>query len=358
MFIKIGYIVVFSISFLHLVNAIIPGSNCCYKHMVKKNLTLAAYNALSGVLPPPQVVLMIDRVEYNMKYDPRPCDQTFPVAVPASHNGRYAPRASLMMHRQLIYSDEYILSLDGQNADSVQRLEGFDPFFYIFVEFLRKDSSRTAISALPDSNSDYVEPSVKLDVSDPNCPMCAIIMRYILTIKGQKGAEIDNYFQFRVMSEPRSWVQDDMGGYRESELSGYLQECPESYRVSTPPTVKLVVESFCENCRIDMYFKHVTDGSFARASYEQVSKDVSPDGKSFLHGQVEITNLVVERYSDAIARVITNDDYLPLLDVQHQPDRHCDVGNMVIDVNDLSDWFFGRYSMGDGGFPCSLDRIK
>ncbi|KII74672.1 hypothetical protein RF11_11872 [Thelohanellus kitauei] len=91
----------------------------------------------------------------------------------------------------------------------------------------------TVSISLPHSNSDYVEPAAKLDVSSPNCPMCATIMTTWEVI--------------------------------ESELSGYLVQCPKPYRVSTPPTVKLVVETICE---------HVTDGSFARASDEQMAKRV------------------------------------------------------------------------------------
>ncbi|KII73693.1 hypothetical protein RF11_14044 [Thelohanellus kitauei] len=73
---------------------------------------------------------------------------------------------------------------------------------------------------------------------------------------------------------------------------------------------------------------HIIEGHFVKASYEQVVKEVSQDGKRFVNGQVEIPNLVFERYSDELAPKVPHTDYLPLLSVTYGDNKHCDVRNL------------------------------
>ncbi|KII70483.1 hypothetical protein RF11_08336 [Thelohanellus kitauei] len=247
------------------------------------------------------------------------------------------------MHPSLNTLDDYLLTFDGQNGDSVYRLSGYDPTFSLFFEVLGKTLRYLCpyqilpSSALPNISPDTPQLMGLVDVSQKNDPFCAVIIdenkRHVLNVEGTRRSEVYSYFEFRISSTPKTRIQDGYGGYRERKLSGYMMRCPSTHRGSSSPKVTVILEEFCD-CVVNVYLTQIVEegpARFAQASYRQVEQAVSDDGKKRLSGKIALPNLLLKRYSPAI---VCHSEYLHLLRATPDPERHCSFENWRLAIKE------------------------
>ncbi|KII70976.1 hypothetical protein RF11_10181 [Thelohanellus kitauei] len=108
-------------------------------------------------------------------------------------------------------------------------------------------------------------------------------------------------------------------------------DCPAHYKGAETPIVHVVLEGWCYDCFVKLFFVGIGRAGRTRVVYQQVRRDGILDGKRLHSGKLIIRNLHLERYSGDIAHDIPHRDFLPLLRVDPGPsEKDCDFGNLVL----------------------------